>query len=187
VYKQTYAFNCFKLTFNLKKEEVEHIASLEIDKPSYTEGSLLRIQGQPHQHLLSEQRRHYVFTADDYPNGHNGSITLPPPPPPPSSKKSANKSFPVNKALFQKFRLQQHDPQQQQESYNQHLDRQDHTSIESPSTEKRRRLAFQKQQQNDMTATAIATATTQENVKVCSRCRTSNSPEWRRGPDGHKT
>ncbi|GAA5811743.1 hypothetical protein MFLAVUS_005186 [Mucor flavus] len=24
-------------------------------------------------------------------------------------------------------------------------------------------------------------------VKTCARCRTNNSPEWRRGPDGHKT
>lgn len=24
-------------------------------------------------------------------------------------------------------------------------------------------------------------------IKVCASCHTSNSPEWRRGPDGHKT
>lgn len=26
-----------------------------------------------------------------------------------------------------------------------------------------------------------------KNMKKCASCHTSNSPEWRRGPDGHKT
>jgi hypothetical protein len=157
---------------------VGHIASSKLDKPSYIE-SPLRLQ---HGQLPAAQPRHYIFTADDYQGGYNGSTSskkgsnksLPPPPPPP----------PVNSnALFQKFRLQQHQQEpysqlQQQQQQQQHLEKQEYSSIASPSTEKRRRMAFSKQQSD---------TSVQENVKVCSRCRTSNSPEWRRGPDGHKT
>ncbi|KAL7316446.1 hypothetical protein PS15m_005534 [Mucor circinelloides] len=51
-------------------------------------------------------------------------------------------------------------------------------SSSCPSTEKKKRSnAF-----HEPVSTKVP-----ENVKKCTRCHTSNSPEWRRGPDGHKT
>ncbi|GAN02609.1 hypothetical protein MAM1_0025c02053 [Mucor ambiguus] len=46
------------------------------------------------------------------------------------------------------------------------------------STEKKRR--------NDAFQGPVA-ITSPDSVKTCTRCHTSDSPEWRRGPDGHKT
>lgn len=124
---------------------------------------------------------HYIFTADDYQGVCGGASP---------SKKGSNKNCSVNRALFQKFRVHQNDhrhfqQQQQHEAYIQtypylkhNIGNQDHSNVVSLSAE-RRRMTFQ-QQRSDSTAI-------QENIKVCSRCRTSNSPEWRRGPDGHKT
>lgn len=73
-------------------------------------------------------------------------------------------------SLFQKFRLQ----------------REDDTYI-SNSIERKRKLAFN-HHQHQFTATGQpATSLHNLQIKICTRCRTSNSPEWRRGPDGHKT
>lgn len=74
-------------------------------------------------------------------------------------------------SLFQKFRLNQHVVQQ-----------------ESPAAERRRKLIhsnhpFYIPGINDTNDSSSNNNT----LKICARCRTSNSPEWRRGPDGHKT
>lgn len=74
-------------------------------------------------------------------------------------------------SLFQKFRLNQHVAQQ-----------------ESPTIERRRKLIhnnhpFYIPGMNDISDNNSSSNT----LKICARCRTSNSPEWRRGPDGHKT
>lgn len=74
-------------------------------------------------------------------------------------------------SLFQKFRLNQHVVQQ-----------------ESPAAERRRKLIhsshpFYIPGINDTNDNSSNNNT----LKICARCRTSNSPEWRRGPDGHKT
>lgn len=52
-------------------------------------------------------------------------------------------------------------------------------SFTSSSIEKKRRNVFH--------GSVAITSTSPEGTKVCTRCHTSNSPEWRRGPDGHKT
>lgn len=84
----------------------------------------------------------------------------------------------VTPTLFQKFRLQQ-----EVELLNQ--------PKPSSSIEKKRRIMFNNnnERQLEKTSLTITTSMQQEggNVKACARCRTSNSPEWRRGPDGHKT
>lgn len=75
-------------------------------------------------------------------------------------------------SLFQKFRLNQHVVQQ-----------------ESPVLERRRKVIhsshpFYVPGMNDINDNSSNNNNT---LKICARCRTSNSPEWRRGPDGHKT
>lgn len=70
---------------------------------------------------------------------------------------------------LRKFRIQQHLPQELA------IKQQNFTS----SIEKKRRNVFH--------GLAATTPTSSEGTKVCTRCHTSNSPEWRRGPDGHKT
>lgn len=71
---------------------------------------------------------------------------------------------------LRKFRIQQQHPQHDPAFRRRNLG--------CSSTEKKRRNdAFQ----------GPVTTTSPENAKSCTRCHTSNSPEWRRGPDGHKT
>ncbi|ORE01612.1 hypothetical protein BCV72DRAFT_70052 [Rhizopus microsporus var. microsporus] len=78
-------------------------------------------------------------------------------------------------SLFQKFRIQQNDKPSQQ------------------AVDKRRKLVEQQSLQSsisrisDIIPNKYNKAETANTVKVCARCRTSNSPEWRRGPDGSKT
>lgn len=87
-------------------------------------------------------------------------------------KKSSSSTSPP---LFQKFRIQQ---------------------IEKPTqmTEKRRKMFETQTLQSSMSRIADMVpnkynkaSETINVVKVCARCRTNNSPEWRRGPDGNKT
>ncbi|KAG2207884.1 hypothetical protein INT47_010868 [Mucor saturninus] len=72
---------------------------------------------------------------------------------------------------FQKFRLQQEVELESQPS----------------SVEKKRRVLFHEQEKTSLTITTSLQQGNGGAVKVCARCRTSHSPEWRRGPDGHKT
>ncbi|CEP09229.1 hypothetical protein [Parasitella parasitica] len=72
---------------------------------------------------------------------------------------------------LQKFRIQQQQAQQE-------LTIKQQTFI-SASSEKKRR--------NEIFGSDAAISAWTERRKTCTRCHTSNSPEWRRGPDGHKT
>ncbi|KAL9543865.1 hypothetical protein MBANPS3_007917 [Mucor bainieri] len=76
---------------------------------------------------------------------------------------------------LRKFRIQQQHPQ--------HDPATRRRNSSCSSTEKKRRNdAFQRP-----SVTTATTTISPNNVKTCTRCHTSNSPEWRRGPDGHKT
>ncbi|RCI00906.1 hypothetical protein CU097_009202 [Rhizopus azygosporus] len=78
-------------------------------------------------------------------------------------------------SLFQKFRIQQNDKPPQQ------------------TVDKKRKLVEQQSLQSsiskisDIIPNKYNKAETANTVKICARCRTNNSPEWRRGPDGSKT
>ncbi|OAC99480.1 GATA-type zinc finger transcription factor [Mucor lusitanicus CBS 277.49] len=74
---------------------------------------------------------------------------------------------------LRKFRIQQ------QQQHPQHDVAGRRRNLSCSSTEKKRRT--------DAFHGPVTTTTLPENVKTCTRCHTSNSPEWRRGPDGHKT
>lgn len=88
----------------------------------------------------------------------------------------------TSSTLFQKFRLQQEADQLQKQPKSINI---------SSSVEKKRRLLFSSEHENLLDKTSLSKTTNMQqesgSVKVCARCRTSNSPEWRRGPDGHKT
>lgn len=61
---------------------------------------------------------------------------------------------------------------------------------EISTVEKRRRILFEKHDEptNQTSLTSSPNVRPESgNVKICARCRTNSSPEWRRGPDGHKT
>ncbi|KAI8094977.1 uncharacterized protein B0P05DRAFT_169338 [Gilbertella persicaria] len=77
-------------------------------------------------------------------------------------------------ALFQKFRIYSGKPKQMcQPQQGKNLE------IRQHDVEKKKRVSFRKHQSTNTIM--------QDTVKICVRCRTSNSPEWRRGPDGNKT
>lgn len=81
---------------------------------------------------------------------------------------------PVNNygsSSFQKFRLQQEESIDNQPS----------------SVEKKRKILFNEQEKTSLTITTNLQQENGNSLKICARCRTSHSPEWRRGPDGHKT
>jgi hypothetical protein len=76
----------------------------------------------------------------------------------------------VGSSMFQKFRIQRYEEAG--------------TDLSQPpsnyaSIDKRRSTNFAYKQTERGSAP--------KNVKICASCHTSNSPEWRRGPDGHKT
>ncbi|KAG0743802.1 hypothetical protein G6F57_006316 [Rhizopus arrhizus] len=122
---------------------------------------------------------HYSYTSSFIPNNTQRELEIHPLLPQFSSqpdqdqdKKSSSSTSPP---LFQKFRIQQ---------------------IEKPTqmTEKRRKMFETQTLQSSMSRIADMvpnkynkTSETINVVKVCARCRTNNSPEWRRGPDGNKT
>ncbi|KAI8061261.1 hypothetical protein BDF21DRAFT_467258 [Thamnidium elegans] len=56
---------------------------------------------------------------------------------------------------------------------------------EGSSIEKKRRTLLN--QRHELLNSTTNMRQDSGSVKTCARCRTNNSPEWRRGPDGHKT
>lgn len=70
--------------------------------------------------------------------------------------------------MFQKFRIKRYEKSDE-----------DFLGSTSDSAERRRKIPFLYKQ--------LESASLQKNSKTCTRCHTTNSPEWRRGPDGHKT
>ncbi|KAI8647276.1 hypothetical protein BD408DRAFT_439446 [Parasitella parasitica] len=48
-------------------------------------------------------------------------------------------------------------------------------------------VSIEKKRRNEIFGANATISTWQEHRKACTRCHTINSPEWRRGPDGHKT
>lgn len=86
---------------------------------------------------------------------------------------------------FQKFKVHR-----QQQQHHQQQQFSQPTSAYS-SVEKKRRIMFNNSSQHQQHLLLEANLQQQQHdistQKMCARCRTSNSPEWRRGPDGHKT
>ncbi|RCH99681.1 blue light receptor, partial [Rhizopus stolonifer] len=92
----------------------------------------------------------------------------------PSSSSVSSSSSGPPPSLFQKFRL--------------------HQTEKTKSIEKKRRLVEQHTLQHsmsrisDMIPNKFNKASEAVNtIKICARCHTNSSPEWRRGPDGNKT
>ncbi|KAG1521825.1 hypothetical protein G6F52_006393 [Rhizopus delemar] len=122
---------------------------------------------------------HYSYTNSFIPNNTQKELEihplLPQFPSQPDQDQDKKSSSSTSPPLFQKFRIQQ---------------------IEKPTqmTEKRRKVFETQTLQSSMSRIADMVpnkynkaSETINVVKVCARCRTNNSPEWRRGPDGNKT